>query len=243
LNDWLDPVRAALDASPDIVQFFFRDDDAGWDDEALWRLLDRGAAHGVHIDVAVIPSELDTHLAAGLRDRAAGGFVHLHQHGFRHTNHEITGRKCEFGASRSHDQQLADIADGQSVMNEHLHPYVEPVFTPPWNRCTAETAAVLLDLGFQILSRDRTAVPFEAGGLGEIPVAIDWFAKRKGVPLTPEQITGQIAGQITCRIGPVGIMLHHAVTDLAQLELIDQLLTLVTSHPSASSTSIYSSSF
>jgi len=241
MSDWLSPVRAALDAAAGPVPFFVRDDDAGWDDEALWRLLDRCAAHDVHIDLAVIPSALDKRLAAALRDRAAGGSVHLHQHGFRHINHEVIGRKCEFGPSRSHDQQLADIAEGRAVLTELLHPFVDPVFTPPWNRCTDDTVAALCNLEFRVLSRDRTAVPFDVDGLVEMPITVDWFGKSRGEPLTREQISEQIAGQVAMGQS-IGIMLHHAVTDAGQLQLIDQLLDVLGRHPSATSTSIYSCS-
>ena len=37
---WLDPLRAALDDTPRPVDFFFRDDDAGWDDERLFAMLE-----------------------------------------------------------------------------------------------------------------------------------------------------------------------------------------------------------
>ena len=153
MSDWLDPVRAALDASSEPVPFFFRDDDAGWESGLLWELLDRFEARQVHIELAVIPAELDDNLATALCDRASTGLVHLHQHGFRHVNHEANGRKYEFGPSRSHGQQLADIAQGRAMMDALLHPHVEPIFTPPWNRCTDQTAKALVGLGFEILSR------------------------------------------------------------------------------------------
>lgn len=241
MSNWLSPVRSALDAAADPVPFFVRDDDAGWEDEALWRLVDRCEFHRVHIDLAVIPIALESALADKLRDRASGGLVHLHQHGYRHFNHELTGRKCEFGPSRTHDEQLADIAEGKAVLTEMLHPFVDPVFTPPWNRCTDDTAAALVNLDFSVLSCDRTAAQFGLDGLAEVPISVDWFAKSKGEPLTREQIGLEIAAQITSG-GTVGIMLHHAVTDADHLELIDQLLVALGDHPSATSTSIYSSS-
>jgi hypothetical protein len=243
VNDWLDPVRSALDAALQPVAFFFRDDDAGWDDDALWRLLDCCQAGEVHVDVAVIPGELHDRLTGALCERAATGLVHLHQHGFRHLNHELAGRKCEFGPSRSHDQQLADIADGHALLVEQLHPYLEPVFTPPWNRCTEHTAAALANLGFEVLSRDRSAEPFRLDQLAEVPVTVDWFAKTKFGQSTPEQIGEQIGEQVAQGSGRVGVMLHHAVTDAQQLALIERLVTLVARHPTAVSTSIYSSSF
>ena len=46
MSGWLDPLRSVLDASDEQVRFFFRDDDAGWDDDALERLLDVFEPHG-----------------------------------------------------------------------------------------------------------------------------------------------------------------------------------------------------
>ena len=181
-------------------------------------------------------------MAATLRERAATRLVHLHQHGFRHVNHETDGRKYEFGPSRCHDQQLADIAEGRSLL-EPLHPYVEPIFTPPWNRCTDDTVAALVNLGFRILSRDSTADPLVHDGLAQVPVTVDWFGKTKGELSTLEQIGQKIAYQITDQVSPIGVMLHHAVTDSDHLTNIDQLMSLVASHPKATSTSIYNSSF
>jgi hypothetical protein len=243
MNDWLDTVRAALDAAPSPVPFFFRDDDAGWENERLWQLLERCEAEEIHIDLAVIPVELDAELAATLCERASTGLVHLHQHGFRHVNHEPQGRKYEFGPSRSHDEQLADIAQGRALIAGELHPYVDPIFTPPWNRCTDQTAAALVNLGFQILSRDHTARPFGLAELAEVPVTVDWFATEKSEPWAREHTAEQLCKQILGGGGPVGVMLHHAITGDEHLVLVEQLLSLVADHPSAVSTSIYSSSF
>ena len=55
MTGWLDPLRAALDAREEPVTFFFRDDDAGWDDPALEALLDVFEPHGLPLDVAAIP--------------------------------------------------------------------------------------------------------------------------------------------------------------------------------------------
>jgi peptidoglycan/xylan/chitin deacetylase (PgdA/CDA1 family) len=246
----LDPVRAALDAAPQPIGFFFRDDDAGWDDGALWRLLDRSDAHGVHIDVAVIPAELDAQLGSALRHRAANGLAHLHQHGYAHVNHETAERKCEFGDARSAEEQRDDIARGRALLAEHLESFVEPVFTPPWNRCTRATADALVDLGFDVLSRDSTSPRFGRDDLAEVPVSVDWFAKQRSQPLTRSQVGERIAAAVAERIAacqirdsaPVGVMLHHAATTAGDLELIDELFALVARHHSATSTSILCSS-
>ncbi|HEX3087730.1 MAG TPA: hypothetical protein VHQ23_03685 [Ilumatobacteraceae bacterium] len=243
MTNWLDPVRVALDNAIRPVRFFFRDDDSGWENELLWDMLDRFEARGLHIDLAAIPVELDAELAVALCTRASTGLVHLHQHGFRHVNHEANGRKYEFGPSRTYDQQLADIAQGRALIADLLHPYVDPIFTPPWNRCTDQTAAVLINLGFQILSRDHTAEPFGLPDLAEVPVTVDWFAKKKSEPWAREAVAQQLDKQIAAGGRTVGVMLHHAITNEEHLGLIDQLLALVAEHPKAMSTSIYNSSF
>ena len=76
-----------------------------------------------------------------------------------------------------------------------------------------------------------------------MPVTVDWFAKKKGEAWAREEVARQLTKQIVSGPRPVGVMLHHAITIKEHLDLIDQLLSLVASHPKATSTSIYNSSF
>jgi peptidoglycan/xylan/chitin deacetylase (PgdA/CDA1 family) len=229
---WLDPVRVALDDGPCPV--FFRDDDAGWGDERLRALLDLFDRRSLPIDVAVIPAELHPSLAAELAARARDGAVHLHQHGYAHVNHEPVGRKCEFGPSRSYPEQAADIRHGQAVLRDAFGDLLDPVFTPPWNRCSSDTAAALADAGFAILSRDGTAAPLDCP-IAEVPITVDWFGSRKGVRWTPFQLVEKLAEAV--RSGrPVGIMLHHAVTDPGEFAAIGALLALLSTHPNTRAT-------
>ena len=132
---WLDPVVSALDQAPAPVRVFFRDDDAGWRDDRLVPLLELFARHGLPLDVAVIPRALGPGLARELRARAGDGLA-LHQHGLAHVNHEREGRKHEFGPSRGREAQRRDIEAGRTLLRELLGDALEPIFTPPWNRCT-----------------------------------------------------------------------------------------------------------
>src|SRR3954453_15945125 len=157
MTAWLDPLRAALDAAPEPVTVFFRDDDAGWHDDRLDTLLDVFARRGVPIDLAAIPVAMTPALAASLLTRAERTQpLGLHQHGYAHVSHETEGRRCEFGPARPAAAQVADIADGRRRLVDLVVPALEPVFTPPWNRCTADTGAALVELGIDVLSRDRT---------------------------------------------------------------------------------------
>ena len=236
---WLDSARERLDAAPEPIMFFFRDDDAGWGDERLLELLDHFDRAGLPLDVAVIPAALDAPLARELRARhaAAAGRLGLHQHGYDHANHEPEGRKQEFGPARSPSEQRRDIEAGRRRLEDLLGDTVAPIFTPPWNRCTRTTAECLAALGFRVLSREARAEPFGVDGLVEVPVDVDWFAKRRGAPLSQAQIGERLAAEIAGG-GPVGVMFHHAVMDDADMAAAGDLLALLAGHPACRFASI-----
>ena len=234
MSSWLSPVQAALDQADAPTTWFFRDDDAGWADDRLFALLDRFENYGIPIDLAVIPAAIEIALAAKLRVRwQRTGQLGLHQHGYSHTNHETQGRKCEFGAGRSIEEQINDLRSGQRKLEELLAAFIDPIFTPPWNRCTQDTVECLKQLGFRTLSRDVTAAPLNTGGLSELPVSVDWCRMRDGQQREWPELAQRISSAMQ-HAHPIGIMLHHAVMDEEDLQAIEELLDLLASHPNAS---------
>jgi hypothetical protein len=231
IGHWLDPVSKALDDARSPVDLFFRDDDVGWDDRGLWALLDLVSEHSLPLDLAVIPCALGDALARSLQARvdSSATRVAVHQHGYAHVNHEPTGRKYEFGPSRSASLQSRDIAEGRRRLQYHLGPLVEPIFTPPWNRCTPATGRCLVELGFSVLSREARSPRFDIPGLIEIPIHIDWFAHRKRVRLSRTEFGEMLASAMKVP-GPVGIMFHHAVMDAEERSAAGELLTLIADH-------------
>ena len=234
MDGWLDPIRAALDRTERPVRIFFRADDVGWDDDGLWALLKLFAKHALPVDLAVIPSDVTEGLARSLfahAERSSGG-IGFHQHGLAHVNHESTGRKNEFGPSRPRRQQRRDVAAGRKRLADLLGSSIDPIFTPPWNRCTRATGLCLAELGFRVLSREARAVPLAIPDLLELPVGVDWFAHRRGVRLTKRDF-GQLVAAAIRRDGPVGIMFHHAAMDEAERDATGALLALISLHPMA----------
>lgn len=212
----MNALRHALDAGP--VEVFFRDDDAGWEDARLLELIGRFAEHGLPVDLAVIPAELGEPLATRLRDSHAG----LHQHGFAHTNHQVEGRKCEFGPARDKAAQREDVVNGRSRLKALLGDRLDPCFTPPWNRCTRDTAEILRELGFALLSREHKAEPF--GLLPELPVHLD-VAR-----LMPDELDERFAHRVR-HGGPIGVMFHHGVMEPEDMARASELLALLANHP------------
>ena len=173
----------------------------------------------------MIPAALHPVLAAELLERA-GPRLRLHQHGFAHVDHERSGRKWEFGPARSRAAQRRDIVAGRERLAELLGDAVDPVFTPPWNRCTATTGHCLAELGFRVLSRESRAPPLGIAGLREVPVHVDW------VRLAPPDAAERLAAAI--RSGaPAGVMFHHAEMDAVSRAAASALLALVAAHDRA----------
>jgi hypothetical protein len=235
MSVWLDELRRTLDAAAAPVDFFFRDDDAGWADERLFALLDLFERHALPIDVAAIPRAMTAALASELRSRVAAApeTVAVHQHGFAHLNHEREGRKCEFGSSRSRELQQHDIESGRFLLVDVHGLPASDIFTPPWNRCTEATGEALRATGFRVLSRDVTARPLGVAGLFELPVCVDWFARRKGVRLSPEELGASLAQAAHDAEAPVGVMFHHELMEEEELKRAGELLALLAARPAA----------
>ena len=234
MSEWLEPLRDALDGALRPVSVFFRDDDAGWRDDCLFPFLDLFEERALPLDLAVIPAFLRPVLARELVRRVdrPDQVLRLHQHGYAHRNHEPEGRSCEFGRTRDRAAQLHDLERGRRRLERQLGGRLDPIFTPPWNRCTEVTGECLVELGLPILSREWQATPLGVPGLIELPVSIDWFARRKGTPLTRFELGLALAGAAASS-RPLGIMFHHAVMDEAELAAAAELLDLLAEHPRA----------
>lgn len=232
-ENWLLPIRETLDDLDRPITVFFRDDDAGWDNDRLFALLDCFTAHGIPIDLAVIPQDLQPPLAKHLLSRKHQNpeLLGLHQHGYAHCNHEAQGRKCEFGSSRDYASQFHDLKAGRDHLLNLLDSALDPIFTPPWNRCNDTTTSCLLALGFSTLSRNRGAMPLTENKITELPIAIDWCGIRAKADDPWPDLARAIASELRLADAtPIGLMLHHAVMDGDDLQQLQALLTLFAGH-------------
>ncbi len=234
MSNWLDVVREALDDSSEPVKIFFRDDDAGWANSHLCRLLDEFAKAQLPIDLAIIPHALEQKLADELLSRQQQNkqLLGLHQHGYAHVNHETDGRKCEFGTSRNKLQQKNDIDSGQQLLHAFLGDALDSFFTPPWNRCTQDTVECLEEFEFKLLSRNETAQKLKSTSLQEVPVHVDWNKFFKTSVNVLADLGEAIA--INLKNKPLtGIMLHHADMESFHIKPLAELLAVIANHGNA----------
>src|SRR5215475_3194338 len=182
------------------ARIFFRNDDVDEDEAPLRRLLGLFLGRNTPVNLGVIPGRL-TAACAGLLARSAGAapaLLELNQHGWRHDNYEREGRKCEFGASRTYAEQLADVAQGQARMTEAFGPNWSPVFIPPWNRCTEETRRAIDQLGFRALSAKQESSVMTGYRFEEISITLDIFRWNGGARLKPpEEIVDEMIAQLS----------------------------------------------
>jgi hypothetical protein len=236
MTGWLDPVASALDERKAPLSVFVRNDDAGWCNTRLFQLLDVFAIQHFPIDLAVIPDAVDAELVSELAARRSASPIGIHQHGFRHTNHEPPGRKCEFCAAREPHAQRADLETGRHMLLDRFGDGVDPIFTPPWNRCSEVAAHCLRDIGLTTLSRDESARAFGFDGLAECPIHVDWFAKRRQERMSQVEWSKYLAAQINRAAGTLGVMLHHAVMDDAERLAWRDVLRLLARHANVTGT-------
>jgi peptidoglycan/xylan/chitin deacetylase (PgdA/CDA1 family) len=209
------------------VKVFFRDDDVDEDEARLRMLLDLFEESATPVNLEIIPGRLTEPGIQLLRQRrrAQPALFELNQHGWQHVNHELQGRKCEFGLSRSFDEQLSDILRGKQVLEQAFGEAFSPVFTPPWNRCTDATHRALDQLGFQALSKLNNEPPVTGHGFREISVTLDLFRWKGGAAMkTPAEFVAELNSQLSA-LNIVGVMLHHKVMDAAAFELAQSVVS------------------
>jgi hypothetical protein len=237
----MDLLKSALASQTVPVRIFFRDDDVDEDEAPLRRLLSLFVERNTPINLGVIPGRLTAECIELLTGAvaAAPALIELNQHGWRHQNHEREGRKCEFGASRTYPEQLADITQGHARMTEAFGPNWFPVFIPPWNRCTEETLRAIDHLGFRALSAKQGSSVLTGYRFEEISITLDIYRWKGGARMkSPEEVTCELITQLS-RQQTIGVVLHHKVMDDQAFSFLRSLLDALAAHPSAGAVSFH----
>ena len=208
------------------IDLFFRNDDVGEDDLILQTMLGLFLRYQTPLNLQIIPGRLTPAAieTIGKAWNEKPGLFELNQHGWMHVNHESLGRKCEFGPSRSFDQQCEDIERGKKILEEVFGDAFCPVFTPPWNRCTVETFRALEQLGFRALSKFHGDSPASTYNIREVSVTLDLYRWQGGAMMKPpNELVDELIRQIE-ELPMIGIMLHHRVMDEKAYEFLALLL-------------------
>ena len=226
-------IDAALTTAPQPVTVYFRADDIAIPEPTMHRLLETFSAHRMPLALALVPAWLTPSRWAVFQrwDADHPDLWCWHTHGWRHVNHEAVGRKSEFGPSRSQAEILDDLKRGMTRLHSLLGDRFSPIFTPPWNRCSAETLERLSSIGYRAVSRDIGAAPAPPPSLVEIPIHVDLHTrKERSVPDGWKALFLQIENAF--QRGACGFMIHHQRMNENAFRFLDDLLGVLRAQPS-----------
>ncbi len=222
-------LAAAGGRSP--IPVFFRADDVAVPGKQFRKLVDVFSRYQVPLSMSVVPTWLTVDRWKGI-ERLCNKNSQLwcfYQHGWRHMNHEHSGKKQEFGPARPIAEIEHDLVRGRERLMSLLQDAFYPAFTPPWNRCSKAALTVLRATGYRAISRSRGAFPHAPAGMPDFQVNVDLHTRKEHTAtLGWKNLFAELAASIGD--GFCGIMIHHQRMNdnaLTFLEgLLDKMLTM-----------------
>jgi hypothetical protein len=226
-----------------VATLWWRDDDAAGPSERLGRLL--SVSGDIPIALAAIPDGADARLAAWLghplRSRQTARLFVL-QHGWRHQNHAVDGKKSEFPPERSRRAVECDLAAGRTRLVTLFEARALPVLAPPWNRFDSRFLPLLVDCGLSGLSSvgpRRSARPAPGVVAANIHVDLVAWTGDRGF-IGEETALGGLIEHLHARRSkevdpeePTGILTHHLIQDEATDTFLRKLAAITGVHRAA----------
>jgi len=211
-----------------VVEFWWRDDDAGRPDPALSRLLALAQRACTPLALAVVPLHCEPEIF-----EHAGDMVSVLQHGADHANRAAAGeKKTEFSAAEPPAAALARLAAARGRLEARAGGRFLPVLAPPWNRLPAHLAPALAAAGFRGISQYGARVCAEAApGLRQVNTHVDIIAWRAGRGFVGAEFalgaaTRHLAAKRVSAADPqepTGWLSHHALHDEAAWAFLERL--------------------
>lgn len=204
---------------------FFRADDIGIPSQQFSQLIASFKKHKMPLCLATVPTWLNPRRLKDLQQLTGNSKAQWcwHQHGYVHRNFERVGKNQEFGPARTYSEVNSSLEKGKNRLNLLLGTLNQPVFTPPWNRCSVETLQSLQDLNFKAISRSRGAKPHTKEAFPDFQVNVDLHTRKE---LNPNDGVQNLLDELEENLasGRCGIMLHHQRMNDRAVHLLDTLL-------------------
>jgi peptidoglycan/xylan/chitin deacetylase (PgdA/CDA1 family) len=223
-----------------VATLWWRDDDAAIATKQLDRFT--SIVDDTPIALAVIPAASNLELAAWLARRAGSPLtrgIAVLQHGWRHANRAVNGKKSEFPPERSSRSVATDLAAGRARLAALFGVRALAVLVPPWNRFDPRFFRLLPDCGFRAISCVRPrAATWPVPGILEVNVHVDLVAWAGNCSFIGEKAAlGAIIGHLRARRRgevdseePTGILTHHLVQDAATEVFLSRLVAITREH-------------
>lgn len=208
------------------VELFFRADDIGIPSHMFTELIRLFQHYQLPLCLATVPAWITPSRYNGLRDIT--GYDDTlwcwHQHGRLHKNFEHEGKKQEFGPARDKETIKRHLELGKDRLKQILGEAFQPYFTPPWNRCSLDTAVSLNELNFSAISRYRNAKPDFTGIITDIQVNVDLHTRKEpDLEISLTNLLTELENSLATE--RCGIMIHHQRLNENGLIFLDTLLS------------------
>lgn len=211
---------------------FFRADDIAVPSENFSKLISLFSHYKMPLSLAVVPAWL-THQRWKQIKNFTDVFSSLwcwHQHGWRHVNHSLKGKKYEFGQHRSILQIQDDLKNGMNRLRKIMGENFYPVFTPPWNRCDENTLNQLKRLGYKAVSRNSGSKLINNEQISEYNVNVDLHTRKEKDSKTGwNNLFGELRHAVAG--GLCGIMIHHQLMNDYAFDFIKYLFQAIENQP------------
>jgi hypothetical protein len=246
-----------------VARFWWRDDDAQFENDPFDRLLDLAASVAAPLVLAVSPLLMKDGFVSKLRRNAN---IRVAAHGYKHVNHRKQGPKSEFGPDRPLDEMRREIDELAAVFALRFPEHGLAMFFPPWHGLDPRLIPDLKRVGFKVLSlhesrliratrilaaqlptlhfafaRTHRGQASSQRGLARVDVSVNVLHGGPSGPVLNRGLTQHVLGGLRVRrlgvvpVGrPIGILTHHLQHDEATWEQLSQLVATVARHPAAS---------
>ncbi len=214
------------------ARFWWRDDDAVDDTQALGRLLALNETCRLPLAIAVVPAEVTERLAEAFKPART---LRVLQHGWSHANHAAPGRpRAELAEGRDGGKVASELRQGMMRLRDLFGLRYMSVMVPPFNAMAPSLASAVTAAGFSYVSveGDFAGMPLPSRNVHVDP--IDWHLHRAK---DPAAIVRQAVGALRLRRfgllpadAPIGIVTHHLQHDEAIWQSTGDLLNHLAGH-------------
>ncbi|MEM5529201.1 hypothetical protein WN093_10275 [Gammaproteobacteria bacterium AS21] len=196
------------------IKFWWRDDDAIADSDALQTMLTMAHDYAIAVHLAVIPNKLQDSLNV-IKNAQHKALSFVLQHGVEHKSFALADqRKIELGGSQNSEQLVNKLALGRQRLQQVFDEQYLDILVPPWNRISDDIVTALPEIGYRQLSVLGGAKLVETDF--HLNVHIDIINWKQRVFAGEDVILNNIIDHLrNKRLGidksqkPCGLMTHH----------------------------------
>jgi hypothetical protein len=214
--------------SGQVVDFWWRDDDASRPNPALDRLYDLAARTDIPLGLAVVPESAE----AAAFNQLPQNVTVLQLGADHHSRAAQAEKKTEFSADEPIPLALERLIAGRKKLEDLVRDQLLPVLVPPWNRISTGLVPHLSRAGYLGLSTfgviNVTNVPVGLVQINTHVDIIDWKGTRRfcGARSALGQATAHLAARRAEGFRanhPIGWLTHHALHDPAAWVFLESL--------------------